>query len=186
MTGPILFTRNLVLRPLNGDDFEAWAAFHADEESMRFIGGPQPRATAWRSLCGMAGAWGVRGFSMFSMIEKATGRWVGRTGPWQPEGWPGTEVGWGVAREFAGRGYAHEAAVAAMDYAVDVLGWTDIIHTINPENQRSIRLAERLGSKRRDPVKLPAPWEHLDVLAWGQSAEAWRARRQAAWGSSSG
>ena len=85
MTGPVLFTRNLILRPLNGDDFESWAAFHSDEETMRYIGGPQSRFVAWRSLCTMAGAWAVRGFSMFSMIERATGRWVGRTGPWQPE-----------------------------------------------------------------------------------------------------
>ena len=186
MTEPVLFTRNLILRPLNGDDLEPWAAFHADEETMRFLGGPQTRGGAWRSLCTMAGAWSVRGFSMFSMIERATGRWVGRTGPWQPEGWPGTEVGWGVAREFAGRGYAYEAAVATIDYAVEVLGWTDVIHVIDPQNHRSIRLAERLGSEHRGPVRLPAPLDHFDVHAWGQSSEAWRSRRQAAWGSSSG
>jgi hypothetical protein len=38
----------------------------------------------------MAGAWAMQGFAMLSVIEKATGRWVGRAGPWQPEGWPGT------------------------------------------------------------------------------------------------
>jgi RimJ/RimL family protein N-acetyltransferase len=186
VSGPVLFTRNLILRPLSSEDFEPWAAFHADEETMRFLGGPQPRAVAWRSLCAMAGAWQVRGFSMFSMIERTTGRWVGRTGPWQPEGWPGTEVGWGVAREFAGLGYAHEAAVATIDYAVDMLGWTDIIHTIDLGNHRSIRLAERLGSARRGPVRLPPPLEHFSVEAWGQSKEAWRSRRQAACGSSAG
>ncbi|WP_010184248.1 GNAT family N-acetyltransferase [Sphingomonas sp. PAMC 26605] len=48
----------------------------------------------------------TRGFSMFSVIERKTGAWVGRIGPWQPEGWPGTEVGWGVAAAFAGKRYA--------------------------------------------------------------------------------
>ena len=179
MSGPILFTPSLILRPLGAEDFEPWVAFHQDEETMRFLGGVQNRATAWRGICAMAGAWEIRGFSMFSVIERATGRWVGRVGPWQPEGWPGPEVAWGVAREFAGRGYAHEAALASMDYAVDVLGWDHVIHTIDPENGRSIRLAQRLGSVNEGPTRLPSPAEHFRVDAWGQSAARWRARRQA-------
>ena len=182
MNPPILFTKNLVMRPPNGEDFEAWAAFNADEESMRFLGGTQSRPIAWRGLCTLAGAWMVRGYSMFSLIERDTGRWVGRIGPHQPDGWPGPEVGWGVAREFAGRGYAYEAAVASMDYAVDVLGWTDIIHTIAPDNIRSIRLAQRLGSTNRGPSALPPPFQGQPVDAWGQTADDWRARRQAASG----
>lgn len=177
MTPPVLFTEHLVLRPLSGEDFEAWAAFHADPMTMEHLGGVQSRELAWRSLCGMAGAWMIRGFSMFSVVERATGAWVGRIGPHQPEGWPGTEIGWGVASGFAGKGYAYEAAAAAMDYAVEVLGWTHVIHTIAPDNVRSIRLAERLGSGNAGPVTLPPPLEHLRVDAWGQSAAQWRARR---------
>ena len=124
----------------------------------------------------MAGAWTVGGFSMFSVIERGTGAWVGRIGPWQPDGWPGTEVAWGVARDFAGKGYAYEAAVATMDYAVDVLGWSDVIHTIAPDNHRSIRLAARLGSTNGGPTHLPPPLEAVRVDCWGQSAATWRAR----------
>ncbi|MEI9850244.1 MAG: GNAT family N-acetyltransferase [Sphingomonas sp.] len=112
MSLPVLQTERLTLRPLGGEDFEAWAAFHADPEAMRFLGGVQPRSVAWRGLCAMAGAWMVRGFSMFTVIERDSGRWVGRVGPHQPEGWPGTEIGWGIARDFEGRGYAREAAAA--------------------------------------------------------------------------
>ena len=177
--GPTLETARLILRPISGEDFEPWAAFAADEEAARFLGGPQPREAAWRMMCTMAGAWIVRGFSMFSVIEKDSGRWVGRLGPWRPEGWPGTEVGWGVAGEFAGKGYAHEGAAAAMDYAVDVLGWSTIIHTINPANTRSIRLAQRLGSYNMGPTRLPAPYLEEQVDAWGQTAEEWRAQRAA-------
>ncbi len=179
MNGPILFTERLLLRPPLPEDFEGWAAFQADPEATRFVGGAQLRAPAWRSFCAMAGAWQIRGFAMFSMIERDSGRWIGRTGPWQPEGWPGTEVGWGVLPEFAGRGYAYEAAVASMDYAVDVLGWTDIIHTIDPGNLPSIRLAQRLGSVNRGPTRLPPPYEDFPVDAWGQSGADWKARRQA-------
>lgn len=175
----MLFTPRLMLRPLSGDDLDAYAAFAGDPEQMRFLGGAMSRAVAWRDLTVRAGAWMTRGFSMFSVIERDTGRWVGRIGPWQPEGWPGTEVGWGVDRRFAGKGYAYEAAVAAIDYAVDVLGWTNIIHTIDPDNLASIRLAERLGSTNRGPSALPDPLAHFRVDAWGQSADQWRARRTA-------
>ena len=180
MTGPVLFTERLLLRPPLAEDFEGWAAFQADEGATRFVGGAQERAAAWRSFCTQAGAWQIRGFAMFSMIERESGRWIGRTGPWQPEGWPGTEIGWGVLPEYAGRGYAHEAAVASMDYAVDVLGWTDIIHTIDPDNLPSIRLARRLGAVNRGPTRLPPPYEDAPVDAWGQSAAEWKARRRAA------
>lgn len=174
--GPVLFTDRLMLRVPNGDDLEGFAAFGADEETTRFLGGVKGRSAAWRTLSSMAGSWLVNGYSMFSVVERASGRWVGRLGPWQPEGWPGTEVGWGVLREFAGLGYAHEATVAAMDYAIDVLGWTEVIHTIDPENTRSIALAQRLGSTNGGPTKLPEPFQDSRVDAWGQTAAQWRAR----------
>jgi RimJ/RimL family protein N-acetyltransferase len=75
-----------------------------DPQASRFIGGPVPRAAAWRGFMAMAGAWSLQGFAMFSMIDKASGRWIGRTGPWQPEGWPGTEVGLGHTPLRAGAG----------------------------------------------------------------------------------
>lgn len=176
--GPVLFTERLLLRVPMAEDLDAWAEFAAESETMRFIGGARSRAEAWRDLCQMAGAWSIRGYAMFSVIERGTGRWVGRIGPWMPDGWPGTEVGWAVSAAFAGRGYAHEAAVATMDYAVDVLGWSEVIHTTAPDNAASIRLAERLGSTNGGPVPLPPPHVGLRVDAWGQSADEWRSRRR--------
>lgn len=175
--GPTLVTQRLVLRPFLPEDFEPWVAFHADPETMRYLGGVQTRAVAWRGLCAMAGAWSIRGFSMFSLAERDTGRWVGRVGPWQPEGWPGTEIGWGIARAFAGRGYAHEAAVAAIDFAFDTLGWAEVIHTIAPDNAASIALARKLGAANRGPTTLPSPMEQMPVDKWAQDATAWRARQ---------
>jgi RimJ/RimL family protein N-acetyltransferase len=179
MTMPVLLTERLLLRPLRSEDAEAWYAFHADPVTMRHLGGVQPRSVAWRGLCAMAGAWSIRGFSMFAVTLRDTGEWIGRVGPWQPEGWPGTEIGWGLASRFAGQGFAREAAVATIDYAVDVLGWTDIIHTIAPDNSESIALAQRLGSTNRGPTRLPAPLAALPVDDWGQSAADWRTRRAA-------
>lgn len=177
MNGPVIFTERLLLRLPAPEDFEAWADFHADEETMRFLGGVQARSSAWRSLCGLLGGWGIRGYAMFSVIERASGAWVGRIGPHYPEGWPAPEIGWGVARAFAGRGYAYEAAVATMDYAFDVLGWDRVIHVIAPDNARSIALARRLGSSLIGPTTLPPPIAPVPLDAWGQTAAEWRASR---------
>jgi RimJ/RimL family protein N-acetyltransferase len=176
MLGPTLETERLILRPPQAQDFEPWAAFAGDEEAARYLGGGQPRAVAWRGMATMTGAWTLRGFGMFSVIEKASGDWVGRLGPWQPEGWPGTEVGWGIAREHWGKGYATEGAIAAIDWAFETHGWTEVIHTIDPGNINSQQVARRLGSTLLRQAMMPAPFnEVLDV--WGQSREKWFANR---------
>jgi RimJ/RimL family protein N-acetyltransferase len=173
--GPVLETERLILRPPAAEDFDAWAAFAADPESTAFLGGVQPRALAWRSFAAMAGAWALYGFGMFSLIEKGTGRWLGRIGPWHPDGWPGREVGWGVARAAEGRGYAYEAAVAAMDWAFDVLDWDTVIHCIDASNRRSEALALRLGATLQGRAMLPVPIG-VEVNVFGQTRAAWRAR----------
>jgi RimJ/RimL family protein N-acetyltransferase len=169
-------TERLVLRPPRLEDFERWADAMADEETARYVGGVQPKPMVWRSMMTVAGAWQLTGVSMFSVIERASGLWIGRIGPWQPHGWPGTEVGWTLHRDAWGKGYALEAATAAMNYAFDTLGWTDIIHCIEPRNVRSIRLAERLGSKARGTGKLPPPHDKAQVGIWGQTHDEWKLR----------
>jgi len=175
--GPTLTTARLVLRPPTQDDFPAFAAMMANADHVKFIGGALPEAMAWRQLATITGAWSLRGFSMFSVLERDTGLWVGRIGPWMPQGWPGTEVGWGLAPEAMGKGYGVEAATACMDWVVDHLGWTDIIHIIDPANKPSEALAARLGSTNLGPARMPEPMHELQVNAWGQTAQHWRARR---------
>lgn len=175
-----LETERLILRLPRREDFDAYAAMMADEETARYIGGHMTRTAAWRKFLQMPGAWAVQGFAMFSLEEKASGEWIGQCGPWQPEGWPGTEVGWSLRREFTGKGYALEAASASIDWAFDTLGWTDVIHSIQYPNTASIALAERLGSRYLGPGKLPPPFDDIELGIWGQTREEWRARRSAA------
>eukprot|EP01030_Chromulinospumella_sphaerica_P027476 gene27476-27742_t len=108
--GPTLTTARLILRPTAREDFDGWAELMADEENSGFIGGPQPRPAAWRGMMSMAGAWALEGCAMFSVLDRQTGEWLGRVGPWVPEGWPGTEVGWALLKTAWGKGYAVEAA----------------------------------------------------------------------------
>ncbi len=176
MTGPVLETERLTLRPIAMEDFLRWAEMMGDPEAAKFLGGAQPAAVAWRGFMSMAGAWSLTGVSMFSLVERDTGLWLGRIGPWQPHGWPGTEVGWGLHPDAQGKGYGVEAATATIDYAFDVLGWTDVIHCIDPDNTPSQRLAERIGSRNLGPTRLPPPFHELPIDRWGQSREEWRAR----------
>ena len=177
----VIETPRLILKVPSLKEFEPWCAFMADEEAAQYIGKAQPASVVWRNICSMAGSWQLQGFAMFSVFEKSTGRWVGRVGPWRPHQWPGNEVGWGVIREVWGKGYAFEAALASMDFAVDVLRWDDIIHSIHPNNVASQKLAKRLGAINRGPGKMPPPYENDPVDLWGQTADDWRARRADVW-----
>ena len=172
-----LETPRLILRPPQIEDFDAWAKFLADDEATKYIGGPQPRSMGWRTFMGMCGCWYMTGIAMFSVLEKSTGSWVGRLGPWYPEGWPDREVGWGIAREHWGKGYASEGAAAAMDYAFDVLGWNSVIHCIDEANLASQGVAKKLRSTYLRRVQMPAPYDHMAVDAWGQTREQWRKNR---------
>jgi RimJ/RimL family protein N-acetyltransferase len=171
-----LETERLSLRPPRLEDFDAYAVNAADAEAARYLGGAQPRAVAWRGFMTIAGAWHLQGFAMFSVFLKASGEWIGRVGPWQPDGWPGPEVGWGIARPHWRRGYATEAAAASIDWAFEHLGWKEVIHMISPENQASCIVAHKLGSRNRGPGRLPAPYQDVTVDIWGQTREEWRSR----------
>lgn len=176
---PAILTQRLLLRPPAASDFESWARFSADPDVMRYIGGVMPRALAWRGFLTMVGAWQIQGFAMFSVIERQSGQWIGRVGPWQPEGWPGTEVAWGLLAEHQGKGYALEAATASIDWAFEHLTWSEIIHCIDPANGPSQALATRLGASSRGPGRLPPPFERATIDIWAQSRESWIHRRAA-------
>lgn len=169
-------TDRLILRPPILADLHRWVDLMADPVVAQYIGGVQPPSMVWRGIMTIAGSWQLTGVGMFSVVEKATDQWIGRVGPWCPLGWPGTEVGWALRRDAWGKGFAVEAARATMDYAVDTLGWTDIIHSISPANKPSQRVAERLGSVNRGPGTLPAPYEHDEIDIWGQTSEEWMKR----------
>ena len=149
-TRPRLETDRLIRRVPALDDLDRWAEMMADENAARFIGGVAPKTIVWRMIMQMVGAWELTGISMFSIIETASGKWVGRAGPWQPFAWPGTEVGWGLHPDAWGKGYAFEAAVASLDYAFDVLGWSTVI---------------------------PPPLDHELVDVCGQTRDEWQANR---------
>jgi RimJ/RimL family protein N-acetyltransferase len=175
-----LHTERLLLRIPQAGDFDRYAELLGNEEAARYIGGQLDPAAAWRRFLQMPGAWSVQGFGMFSVVEKSSGRWLGQIGPWKPVGWPGNEIGWSLHPDAWGKGYATEAGTAAIDWAFDNLGWTDIIHCIHPQNVASQKLAARFGSRNTGPAQLPAPYADSPNEVWGQTLAEWRARRTGA------
>lgn len=166
-----LETERLIMRLPVETDLSDWADFDGDERATAFFGGPKSRAASWELLSSVAGMWALRGCGLFSVSEKSSGRWIGRVGPWKPEG-ATAEIGWAILPSAWGQGYATEGARAAIDWVIDSLGWTQISHCIDAENAASIRVAEKLGARwlRADHDAHGKPTQ-----VYGQSSEQWQA-----------
>jgi RimJ/RimL family protein N-acetyltransferase len=111
----------------------------------------------------IVGHWQLRGYGIWAVEEKATGRLLGRIGLFKPEGWPGFELGWVLGRDAWGKGYATEGARRALDYAFTELRYDHVISLIHPENRASVRVAERIGEKLEGRTEL---FGH-DALVYG-------------------
>jgi RimJ/RimL family protein N-acetyltransferase len=173
-----LQTGRLTLRPLAPDDFEPHAAMMADPRVAKFLtadGAPHPRAAEWRGFATMIGHWRMRGFGFFSAFEKDTGAWIGRIGPWAPEGWPGLECGWAVAPAHWGKAYAGEAAIAAIKWIfAKKPELTRIISLIHPANQNSEAVALKIGEVRSGETFQYSPTINLNI--WAARRDDWLAR----------
>jgi RimJ/RimL family protein N-acetyltransferase len=170
----VIETDRLILRRVDPEkDFEAWAKAMADENTVRYLGTkPMSRNDAWRSMAVVMGHWEIRGFGFFSLESKETGEWVGRVGPWYPEGWPDKEVGWTISPEHLRKGYGTEAARASIEYAFTVLGWEKVIHLIMEGNEASMALAKSVGSSLlSEHAGLPGICEEK-VFVFGQENPA--------------
>ncbi|MDX6443754.1 MAG: hypothetical protein QOH71_828 [Blastocatellia bacterium] len=150
-----LETERLRLRWLREDDFDEYAKMCRDPEVMRFLGGVLlTDIEVWRQMATIMGHWYFRGYGIWAVEEKGTGKLVGRVGCLYPIGWPAFEVGWTLARDSWGRGYATEAAQRVLAYAFTELDRDHLISLIAPENVASIRVAERLGEKVEGQTEL--------------------------------
>jgi RimJ/RimL family protein N-acetyltransferase len=170
---PTVETERLLLRGWREADFEPWANFAADPEVTRYLGGVQSRLDAWCSLAGTLGHWVLRGFGLWAVERKSDGAFIGRIGPFHPEGWPGMEVGWTLGRTYWGNGYATEAAKASLDYGFRNYPVAKLISLINVDNRASQRLAERLGETKGPQIEMPLQRNTYVVDVWEITREQW-------------
>lgn len=163
---PTLDTGRLLLRPFEERDLDEYAAMLADPEVVLWLGhDPLSRDDAWRSIALFLGHERLRGWTNNAVVDNGSGRLLGRCGLWQPEGWPGLEVGWAFARDAWGHGYATEAAAAWRDWAFAELDVDEVISVVHRDNDRSAAVARRIGHR---------PLREMEVrgrpcVLWGQS-----------------
>lgn len=170
---PTIETERLTLRPWREADATALFEISQDPDVVRFVGDRhQPTLQeAWRMVAGWIGHWAVRGYGQWAIEERASGRFIGRAGIINPADWPGPEVGYLLGRPWWGRGYATEAARAAMDWGFREIGFTDLLSLIDPQNTASIAVATRLGETRRGETEIMG--HH--VLVYGITRAEWQA-----------
>lgn len=155
MTIPIITTDRLTLRAFAAADFEAYAPIMADPEVTTFLGEGHPlsRGDAWRQIAMILGHWTLRGFGLWAVEERATGRLLGRIGCQEPEGFPTFEIAYTLRRDAWGQGYAREGAAAALHFARHTLRHPSITSIIRPANAGSIRVATSLGAQAAETVE---------------------------------
>lgn len=142
---PTLHTNRLTLRAGRMADFEPIAATLTSERA-KYIGGPYDRETAWDKFAGAVGSWALQGLGDWTIADRATGAVLGTAGIGQPPHFPETEIGWVLVEDAEGRGIATEAASAILAHAFGPMGLATLVSYIEPENTRSIALAQRLGA----------------------------------------
>jgi RimJ/RimL family protein N-acetyltransferase len=179
---PRIETERLLLRLPRLDDADAAAEYLADPEVMRYLGGQVvPRADAPAVVQKWIDRWEATGVGQFVIERCDDGRVLGRVGllVWDTRDWSHAtfsyrdenaqpELGWVLARDHWGHGYATEAAVAAREWSRRECGIARLISLIEPANVRSQRVAERLGASRGESVMLSDAgradvWAHPEV-----------------------
>jgi RimJ/RimL family protein N-acetyltransferase len=147
-TVPRVVTPRLLLREWRAADAEPHAAMCADPEVMRHLGGTLGGPESRKQMAEHAGHWTARGYGKWAVERRDTGEWIGRVGLWDPPDWPEVEVGWTLARAAWGRGYATEAAAAAIGWAWAELACRRVVSLIESDNAASIAVARRLDMRQ--------------------------------------
>ncbi len=162
---PEIETERLRLRPMMFADWPDYAALMASDRA-RFMGGPHAAADAWGMFCHDVANWQLFGHGALMVDEKDAGLCVGQVGINHGPLFPEKELGWFVYPTGEGRGYAFEAASAFRDWAFATLGLQSLVSYMDPENERSRRLAERMGAFADPEAMRPEPqdlvYRHLN------------------------
>jgi RimJ/RimL family protein N-acetyltransferase len=166
-------TERLLLRSWRQGDREPFAALNADPKVMAFFPAPLSRAESDALMERIQAGIETRGWGFWALEVPGQHPFIGFVGLSVPEGLPCSpyvEIGWRLARAHWGRGYASEAARAALRFGFERLGLPEIVAFTAEGNRRSRALMERIGMRRdeggdfehpRVPVGHPLRWHVL-------------------------
>lgn len=153
---PTIVTERLLLRPMTADDWEPYYALMLSERA-RYMGGPFSVKVAWGMFCADHAQWDLFGAGALMLEDRDTRACLGQVGINSGPLFPEKEIGWLVFPEAEGRGYAFEAASALRDWARTVRRLNTLVSYVDPQNDRSRRLAERLGATLDGNAPRPDP-----------------------------
>lgn len=149
-------TARLTLRRPVPADWDSFRDFMLSDRASAF-GSHGHVGKAFRAFASELGHWEMFGFGMFAVTRKGEERAVALVGPWTPPDWPEKEIGWMVLDASAeGTGVAREAAEGALGHVWRVLKWDTVVSYIAEGNERSVRLAERLGARLDTEAAAPS------------------------------
>jgi ribosomal-protein-alanine N-acetyltransferase len=177
-----LQTPRLTLRPWRPEDLEPLFAINGDPDSMRHFPAPMTRAEsdAWAER--MQTHMEAHGWGFWVVEETGGAPFLGVVGlmtiPWAARFTPAVEIGWRIAPPFRRRGFAGEAARAALDFGFGTLRLPEVVAFTVPGNAASRRLMERLGMRpdgEFDHPRLEAGHRLRRHLLYRLPAAAWRA-----------
>jgi RimJ/RimL family protein N-acetyltransferase len=171
-----LETERLIIRPWEPGDRDAFRVMAQDVRVMRYINGgvPLTEQEIDEAMARQARNLAEHGFCIGALVEKDGGRVIGVAGA-QPLGTTGDlEIGWWLAPEVWGRGYATEAGAAAMRFVLDTLQRERVLAIIDPPNEASKRVAARIGMhyvRRTTGVELGHRLPEIVVDLFAREAE---------------
>jgi RimJ/RimL family protein N-acetyltransferase len=142
----------LILRKPTEADAQALLEIHQDPHILEhklvtLAAAPGGIDVALRNVDRMTRQWQSRGYGHFVVVEKSSGQVIGSVGLYHPDNWPGAELTWILRRSHWGQGYATEAARAVIDWAWRNRSPDHIISLIEPANEASLRVAEKIGQQ---------------------------------------
>jgi ribosomal-protein-alanine N-acetyltransferase len=154
MSPTTLETERLILRAWRTDDFDAFAAMSADPEVMEFLMAPVGRAASDANAERLKAHIETHGFGFWALEIPGVAPFIGFTGlihvSFDAPFAPAVEIGWRLARAHWGKGYAVEAAKAALEYGFGPLGLEEVVALTVPANVRSQQVMRRIGMTRNE------------------------------------
>lgn len=160
---PPIETARLLLRPPIEIDFEPFARAQANIDFKKYTGGILNREKAYDEFILWQNFWQLKEYGFFSIIDKATGIWIGRTGPTMRADINFPEFGWALIPQFQGQGLANEAINSILNWALINLNWQ--------ENKASQNLAFKIGAKKAFQEKLPEVLQNKGVEVWHKTLQ---------------
>ncbi|TDW93606.1 RimJ/RimL family protein N-acetyltransferase [Kribbella pratensis] len=168
-------TERLVLRPFRESDLEPWAALNADPEVTQYLGPPMSREDSDRTARVINAFYEAQGFGFLAVERRSDGVFLGACGLSKEQWYPDDlEIGWRLAREYWGHGYATEAAASWLEHGFATMGLPRIIAVTDSPNERSIAVMRRLGMTFDHEAVLEDDGVPFDATVYSLTADAWR------------